>query len=81
MPPSVIGRIAADANVKSLVLYHFLLGYHTLDKQSESQKEIARKYSGPIVFAKDLDCYLVKSWRLLVRSSLTVRPDDIVCEA
>lgn len=61
MPPSVIGRIAADANVKSLVLPHFLLGYHTLDKQSESQKEIARKYSGPIVFAKDLDCYLVKS--------------------
>ena len=60
MPPSVIGRIAADAKVKSLVLSHFLLGYHTLDKQSESQKEIAKKYSGPMAFAKDLDCFSVK---------------------
>lgn len=60
MPPSVIGRIAADAKVKSLVLSHFLLGYHTLDKQSESQKEIAKKYSGPMAFAKDLDCFPVK---------------------
>lgn len=60
MPPSVIGRIAADAKVKSLVLAHFLLGYHTLDKKSESQKEIGRKYSGPITFAKDLDCFPVK---------------------
>ena len=57
MPPSVIGRIAADANVKSLVLSHFMLGYHTLDKQGESQKEVARKYAGPIAFAKDLDCF------------------------
>lgn len=60
MPPSVIGRIAVDAKVKSLVLSHFLLGYHTLDKQGESQKEIAKKYSGPIAFAKDLDCFAVK---------------------
>ena len=60
MPPSVIGHIAGEAKVKSLVLSHFLLGHHTLDKQSESQKEIAKKYSGPIAFAKDLDCFSVK---------------------
>jgi ribonuclease BN (tRNA processing enzyme) len=58
MPPSVIGTIAADANVKELVLSHRML--RTLGKESETRTEIRRRYSGPIAFANDLDCFPVK---------------------
>lgn len=55
MPPSVIGSIAAQAHVKQLVLSHRML--RTLGKEQQTQAEIARHYSGPIVFANDLDCF------------------------
>jgi ribonuclease BN (tRNA processing enzyme) len=55
MPPSVIGTIAADAHVKQLVLSHRML--RTLGKEDETRAEIKRRYSGPIVFANDLDCF------------------------
>jgi ribonuclease BN (tRNA processing enzyme) len=58
MPPSVIGQIAADAHVKSLVLSHRML--RTLGKENETQSEIKKRYSGPMVFANDLDCFPVK---------------------
>jgi ribonuclease BN (tRNA processing enzyme) len=58
MPPSVIGTIAANAHVKQLVLSHRML--RTLGKESETQAEIRRRYSGPIAFANDLDCFPVK---------------------
>ena len=58
MPPSVIGGIAADAHVKQLVLSHRML--RTLGKENETQLEIRRRFSGPIVFANDLDCFPVK---------------------
>ena len=58
MPPSVIGTIAANAQVKQLVLSHRML--RTLGKESETQTEIKRRFSGPIVFANDLDCFPVK---------------------
>jgi ribonuclease BN (tRNA processing enzyme) len=58
MPPSVIGTIAANANVKQLVLSHRML--RTLGKENETQAEIKRRYSGPIKFANDLDCFPVK---------------------
>jgi ribonuclease BN (tRNA processing enzyme) len=58
MPPSVIGTIAANAHVKELVLSHRML--RTLGKESETQAEIRRRYSGPILFANDLDCFSVK---------------------
>jgi len=57
MPPSVIGQIAADAHVKQLVLSHRML--RTLGKESETQSEIRKRYSGPIRFANDLDCFPV----------------------
>jgi ribonuclease BN (tRNA processing enzyme) len=58
MPPSVIGQIADDAHVKRLVLSHRML--RTLGKEDQTQAEIRKRYSGPIVFANDLDCFVVK---------------------
>jgi len=55
MPPSVIGRIAATAGVKKLVLSHRML--RTLGREAETQAAIARYYTGPSVFADDLDCF------------------------
>jgi ribonuclease BN (tRNA processing enzyme) len=58
MPPSVIGQIAADAHVKSLVLSHRMM--RTLGKEEQTQVEIKKRYSGPIRFANDLDCFPVR---------------------
>jgi ribonuclease BN (tRNA processing enzyme) len=58
MPPSVIGMIAANAHVKQLVLSHRML--RTLGNEKETQAEIRRRYSGPIHFANDLDCFPVR---------------------
>jgi ribonuclease BN (tRNA processing enzyme) len=58
MPPSVIGTIAANAHVKQLVLSHRML--RTLGKEDQTQAEIRLRYSGPILFANDLDCFPVK---------------------
>lgn len=58
MPPSVIGQIAADAKVKRLVLSHRML--RTLGKEEQTQSEIRKRYSGPLTFANDLDCFPVK---------------------
>ena len=56
MPPSVIGTIAADAQVRQLVLSYRML--RTLGKETEA--EIRHRYSGPIRFANDLDCFPLK---------------------
>jgi ribonuclease BN (tRNA processing enzyme) len=58
MPPYVIGQIAADAHVKSLVLSHRMM--RTLGQEEQTQVEIKKRYSGPIQFANDLDCYPVR---------------------
>lgn len=58
MPPSVIGQIAGDAKVKSLVLSHRML--RTLGKEDQTQAEIKKRYSGPLAFANDLDCFPLK---------------------
>ncbi|HZP22449.1 MAG TPA: MBL fold metallo-hydrolase [Terriglobales bacterium] len=58
MPPSMIGATAANAHVKQLVLSHRML--RTLGKEKETETEIRRRFSGPISFANDLDCFLVK---------------------
>jgi ribonuclease BN (tRNA processing enzyme) len=58
MPPSVIGQIAADAHVKSMVLSHRML--RTLGKEDQTQAEIRKRYSGPLAFANDLDCFALK---------------------
>ena len=58
MPPSVIGTTAGNAHVKQLVLSHRML--RTLGKEDQTKAEIAKKYSGPLQFANDLDCFAVK---------------------
>jgi ribonuclease BN (tRNA processing enzyme) len=58
MPPSVIGTIAANAHAKQLVLSHRML--RTLGKESETEAEIRRRFSGSLTFANDLDCFPVK---------------------
>jgi len=58
MPPSVIGQIAAEARVKNLVLSHRML--RTLGKEDQTLAEIRKRYSGPVEFANDLDCFAVK---------------------
>ena len=58
MPPSVIGQVAADAHVKSLVLSHRML--RALGKEEQTQTEIRKRYSGPLQFANDLDCFPVR---------------------
>jgi ribonuclease BN (tRNA processing enzyme) len=58
MPPSVIGTIAANAHVKRLVLSHRML--RTLGNEKDTEAEIRRRYSGPIAFANDLDCFPVE---------------------
>jgi len=55
MPPSVIGRIAATAKVKRLVLSHRM--QRTLGREAESQQIIRRHYKGPVDFAEDGTCY------------------------
>jgi ribonuclease BN (tRNA processing enzyme) len=57
MPPSVIGRISAGAQVKKLVLSHRML--RTLGREAETSRLIAQQYKGAVLFANDLDCYPV----------------------
>jgi ribonuclease BN (tRNA processing enzyme) len=58
MPPSVIGKIAAAAAVKQLVLSHRML--RTLGRETESLAAIRSSYSGAVTFADDLQCFPVK---------------------
>jgi ribonuclease BN (tRNA processing enzyme) len=55
MPPSVIGQMAEKAHVKHLVLSHRML--RTLGKEDQTRSEIRKRYSGPLDFANDLDCF------------------------
>lgn len=57
MPPSVIGKIAADAGVKQLVLSHRMT--RALGREQESTAEIRRHYAGPLTFADDGQCFAV----------------------
>jgi len=55
MPPSVIGRIAAEAGVRQLLLSHRMK--RTLGHEAESTAQIRRHYAGPLAFAEDGRCY------------------------
>ena len=52
MPPSVIGQIAAKAKVKKLVLSHRMT--RTFGQEANTQKQIAKEYSGTVLFANDM---------------------------
>jgi ribonuclease BN (tRNA processing enzyme) len=55
MPPSVIGKIAAEAEVKQLVLSHRML--RTLGEEQRSSGIIRKIYKKPFHFAEDLQCF------------------------
>lgn len=55
MPPSEIGKIAAKANVKKLVLSHRMK--RTLSREQETLKNIRLSYKGPVKFANDMDIF------------------------
>ena len=55
MPPSVIGEYASQGEVDKLILSHRMT--RTLGNESDTWSEIQKKYSGPIEFANDLDCF------------------------
>ncbi|MBI5076350.1 MAG: MBL fold metallo-hydrolase [Nitrospirae bacterium] len=55
MPPSVIGRIASEGQVKKLVLSHRMI--RTLGREDETLESVQRHYKGPSIFANDLDCF------------------------
>jgi ribonuclease BN (tRNA processing enzyme) len=57
MPPSVIGRVAAQANVKRVVLSHRT--GRTLGHEEAALASIRARYAGPVVFADDLNCFVV----------------------
>jgi len=59
MPPSVIGQVAGDAHVKQLVLSHRMLRTLGQAKEDQTLSEIKKRYSGPVEFANDLDCFSV----------------------
>lgn len=53
--PSQIGRIAAKAEVRMLILGHRMT--RTRGRETQSREAIEAHYTGPIVFADDLECW------------------------
>lgn len=58
MPPSVIGMVAHEANVKRLVLSHRMR--RTFGKEEQTLAAIRTSYKGPADFAEDLQCFEIK---------------------
>ena len=54
MPPSSIGRIAAGAGVRKLLLSHHMK--RSLAEKDSSLEIIRHRYQGELVFAQDLQC-------------------------
>jgi len=52
MTPSIIGKLAKQAQAKKLVLSHFM--YKTASIKEESKRLIRKNYQGKVVMAKDL---------------------------
>jgi ribonuclease BN (tRNA processing enzyme) len=55
MPPSEIGKIARRAGVEKLLLSHRMNRTLGNVRELETRAEISKQYSGPIIFADDLD--------------------------
>jgi len=58
MPPSVIGKIATQAKIRSLVLSHRM--QRTLGNESETLSFIQQNFKGPVNFTNDLDCFTLQ---------------------
>jgi ribonuclease BN (tRNA processing enzyme) len=58
-PPSVVGRIAASANAKTLVLSHLMA--RSLLHLDKNVKHVRSAYDGNIRIATDLECFLINT--------------------
>ena len=56
-PPSVIGEIAAKAEVNTIVLSHFMA--RSLEDLEQNVSIIQSRFTGPVLVASDLDCISV----------------------
>ena len=55
LPPSAIGRIAAESGARHLVLSHRM--NRSLGREEETLMQIRERYAGPVSFAEDLSCF------------------------
>lgn len=55
MPPSQIGRLAAEADVDQVILSHRTS--RTRGRESASRAEVRESFRGPILFANDMECW------------------------
>ena len=53
--PSQLGRVAAEANVRMLILGHRTS--RTLGRESISRAAIEEHYAGPLIFANEMECW------------------------
>lgn len=53
--PSQLGRVAKEAGVRMLILGHRM--NRTRGRESQSREAIEKAYSGPLIFANDLECW------------------------
>lgn len=58
MTPNTIGEIAQKSHPKQLILSHRM--FRTLDKESETKKEIRRHFKGKVKFANDKSYYRIR---------------------
>lgn len=60
MPPSVIGKFAASAKPKLLVLSHRMKPTQGKKNEDATRAGISKAYKGKMQFAKDMQCFKVK---------------------
>jgi len=73
MPPSVIGKIAAQAKVKNLILSHRMR--RTLGNEKQTLLNVQKYYRGPVAFANDLDCFAAKTSMNKIERLKNQQPD------
>lgn len=60
MPPSEIGKIAAQAKVGQLLISHRMKRTSGVAREVATRAEIGKSYGGPVLFANDLDIIDIK---------------------
>ena len=55
LTPSQIGRIAAAAGVRMVILGHRM--NRTQGRESQTREAVEAHYAGPLIFADDLECW------------------------
>jgi ribonuclease BN (tRNA processing enzyme) len=53
--PTQIGQIAAQAGVRMVILGHRM--NRTRGRESQSREAIEKNFTGPLIFANDLECW------------------------